>query len=168
MNARTDTSRNIDETCPYAEWAVAVVYEDRRSRDCAMKLLDALELRFRDELVFSCTWWKFRYLLDPDIGRVARHYAASAEIIIFVSGAPGLFPLPIMNWIESWTMARNRKPGALVPLFGSSNIPAQLYSTKHVYLRSVAERAGLDYLTQSLLPGAARIPSRANDKVRHQ
>jgi hypothetical protein len=57
----------------------------------------------------------------------------------------------VMNWIESWAAARGKPGGLLVPLIGSPNIPAQLYSTKHFYLRHVAERAKMDYLPAGAL-----------------
>lgn len=151
MTGRIDSINHATSLDPGTEWNVMIAYEDRRSRDRAMALLNLLEQRFANELTFSCTWWKFRYLADPDISMVARHYAIAADIMIFSSGAPGLFSLPVMNWIESWAAGRTKNSGVLVPLIGSPNIPPQLYSTKHFYLRSVADRARLDYLPQSVL-----------------
>lgn len=138
-------------TASLAECRVAVAYEGVYERDRVMRLLQTLGQRFTDELIFSCTWWKFRYLRDPDIALVARHYASAADIVIFATDAPGLFPLPVMNWIESWVAARGKTGGLLVPLIGSPNLPAQLYSTKLFYLRHVAERSKLDYLPASEL-----------------
>jgi hypothetical protein len=138
-------------TANLAECQIAVAYEGAFERDRVMRLLQTLGQRFTGELVFSCTWWKFRYLRDPDIALVARHYASAADIIIFATDSPGLFPLPVMNWIESWAAARGKPGGLLVPLIGSPNIPAQLYSTKHFYLRHVAERSKMDYLPANAL-----------------
>lgn len=127
------------------------VYEDREVRERAMKLYHHMVARFDEEISFSCTWWKFRYLLDPDIAMVGRHYASSADILVFATNSTGLFPLSVMNWIESWVEARRKGTGVLVPLIGSPNIPQKLYATKLFYLRQIAERAGLDYLPQSIL-----------------
>ena len=149
MGARSTALAGDPET-KLPEWQITVAYDDHSARDRAMNLVHSLQNRFKGELILSCTWWKFRYLLDPEIAMVARHYLVAAQIIVFATDAPGLFSLPVMNWIESWAAARNRTAGVLVPLMGSANIPSQLYSTKHFYLRNVAERAGLDYLHQRM------------------
>jgi hypothetical protein len=133
------------------EWQVAVAYEDSRARDRSMHLVHTLQESFGEEILFSCSWWKFRYLADPDIALVARHYASAADIVVFCTDSPGLFSLSVMNWIESWAAARRRAGGLLVPLIGSPNIPIQLYSTKHFYLRHVADRTRMDYLPHAEL-----------------
>ena len=134
-----------------SECRIIVAYEDNTTRERAMTLLGPLPTRFDQEIGFAVTWWKFRYLQDPDISLVARQYAASADIVVFASDLPGLFPLSIMNWIESWTEKRSKDGGVLVPLIGSPHIPAELYTTKLFYLKHIANRAGLDFLPQSLL-----------------
>lgn len=139
------------KTTVASECRIIVAYEDNSTRERAMTLLGHLTKRFDQEIGFEVTWWKFRYLQDPEISLVARQYAASADIVIFASDLPGLFPLSIMNWIESWTEKRSKDGGVLVPLIGSQHIPAELYSTKRFYLKHIADRAGLDYLPQSLV-----------------
>lgn len=146
----------IDKSTRYETWEasecrIIVTYDDDLTRERALMLIGHLEKRFHADIDFSCTWWKFRYLTDDDIAMVARHYAASADIVIFASDAPGLFPLSIMRWIDSWTERRSKDEGVMVPLIGSPHIPESLYSTKRFYLRRVADRAGLDYLPQSML-----------------
>lgn len=133
----------------HTEWQLAIAYDVPAARDRAMHLSQSLQKKFSGEITFSCTWWRFRYLEDPDIALVARHYATAADIIIFSTNAAGLFPLPVMNWIESWASARRKPHGLLVPLIGSPNIPAQVYSTKLFYLRHVADRANMEFLTQN-------------------
>lgn len=148
-----------------AEWAIAVVYDDPHTRGRAMRLVQTLQKNFEGDLAFSCTWWRFRYLEDPDIALVARHYACAADIVVFSTDAPGLFSLSIMNWIESWAAARRKPSGVLVPMLGSPNIPNQLFSTKHFYLRHVAARSGLDYLPPSLIdqpPVGLRPPAQTS------
>lgn len=142
--------REHEETAK-SECRIIAAYEDAPTRERAMTLIGHLKRTFQDEIDFACTWWKFRYLMDQDIAMIARHYATSADIVVFSSDAPGLFPLSIMNWIESWTHLRSKDGGVMVPLIGSPYIPQKLYSTKIFYLQRVAERAGLDYLPQSML-----------------
>ncbi len=151
MNDHLDQSKSPVSTEESAEWPVAIVYDDSHTRDRAMRLMQTLQARFARDLVFSCSWWRFRYLEDPDIALVARHYACAARIVVFSTDAPGLFSLPVMNWIESWAASRPRASGVLVPLLGSPHIPSQLFSTKHFYLRHVADRSGMDYLPATVL-----------------
>lgn len=131
------------------EWQLVIAYDTPEARNRAMRLSQSLERNFGDEMVISCTWWRFRYLEEPDIALVARHYATAADIIIFSTNATGLFPLPVMNWIEAWASARSKPHGLLVPLIGSPNIPAQVYSTKLFYLRHVADRSNMEFLAPS-------------------
>lgn len=161
------TQLEHDEATPAneeaAEWPIAVVYDDPLTRTRAMRLLQMLQERFAGDIAFSCTWWRFRYLEDPDIALVARHYACAADIVVFSTDSPDLFPTPVMNWIESWAAARRKRNGVLVPLLGSPNIPSQLFSTKHFYLRHVAARAGMDYLPPSVVdtaPASLLAPER--------
>lgn len=151
MNAHIDQNQPAVTTGETSEWPVAVVYDDPHSRSRAMRLTHMLEKRFADDITFCCTWWRFRYLEDPDIALVARHYACAADIVVFSTDSPGLFSLPVMNWIESWAAARRRTGGVVVPLLGSPNIPSQLFSTKHFYLRHVADRCGMDYLPPTVI-----------------
>jgi len=162
MGTWLNQSEASPATAATAEWQVAVAYEDPQTRGRAMHLVQRLQKRFAAELDFSTTWWRFRYLGDPDIALVARHYASAADIIIVSTDAPGLFPLPIMNWIESWTAARRKPGGVLVPLIGSPHIPSQLFSTKLFYLRHVADRAQMDFLPQSAIPAVLEDPSPDN------
>jgi len=151
------------ESWAATECRIIVVYEDDPTRERAMTLVGHLKRRFDEEIEFACTWWKFRYLASEDISMVARHYAASADIVIFSSDGPGLFPRAIMQWIETWTERRSKDGGALVPLIGSPYIPQSLYTTKRLYLQNIAHRAGLDYLPQSVfLPG---VPGDSNDDL---
>jgi hypothetical protein len=159
MNARLDQSKRTVTTGEPSEWPIAVVYDDSLTRNRAMQLVRMLQKRFAGDIAFSCTWWRFRYLNDPDIALVARHYACAADIVVFSTDSPGLFSLPVMNWIESWAAARRKSGGVLVPLLGSPNIPSQLFSTKHFYLRHVAERSGMDYLPPSVIASAESFPS---------
>jgi hypothetical protein len=126
-----------------------------------MRVLQSLGRRFAGEIIFSQTWWRFRYLEDPDVALVARHYASAADIVIFSSSAAGLFPLPIMNWIESWAAARRKPHGVLVPMIGSPNIPPQLYATRLFYLRHVADRAKMDFLSPTFLDQGSLHPPAA-------
>jgi len=158
MNARLDQSKRDFATGEPSEWPIAVVYDDPLTRDRAMHLVQMLQKRFAGDIAFSCTWWRFRYLNDPDIALVARHYACAADIVVFSTDSPGLFSLPAMNWIESWAAARRKSGGVVVPLLGSPNIPSQLFSTKHFYLRHVAERSGMDYLPPSFIGSVESLP----------
>jgi len=154
MNTQLETDETMLAGSERAEWPIAVVYDDPYTRNRAMRLVQVLQQHFEGDLAFSCSWWRFRYLEDPDIALVARHYACAADIVMFATDAPGLFSLPVMNWIESWAAARRKPTGVVVPMLGSPNIPSQLFSTKHFYLRHVAARAGMDYLPPSLIASA--------------
>jgi hypothetical protein len=59
-----------------------------------------------------------------------------------------------MTWVESWLQRRGDREGALMDLAESGAEK----SPKHIYLRSVAHRGGMDYLTEMPCSTVESIP----------
>jgi hypothetical protein len=125
-----------------------VIYEDVATRDAAVRLCDALAQKFRSDLEFDITWWRFKYLSEPEIGRQAAQAATEADFIVVSVHSTEDLPLEVKAWFERWLSNRRVSEGALVVL----QTPVEAASAvvdSDPYLRLVALRANLDYLPLS-------------------
>ena len=124
-----------------AKWSVAVIYEDTGAQDAAVAFCDELVKRFWAEHSFEVTWWPFARLEESQIAADAKRKAAEAHLVVFATGKP--IPLHILHWTEQWIAERNQLEGALVGL-PCGDASAEL----HCFLRRLAHRAGMDFLTR--------------------
>ena len=130
-----------------ATWSVIAVYEDVVAREIAMSFCDHLVQRFWANFGFEVNWWPFNLLDNPRSATEAGEKALSADLIIIATHRDGELPQTIQDWIEGWVTRRGDREGALVGLLdpvASFDVPV----AKDVYLRHIAHRAGMDYLTQ--------------------
>jgi hypothetical protein len=73
--------------------------------------------------------------------------AAQADLIVFCAAPDGDFPLHIKGWVETWLRHRGDREGMLIGLMGPSEEALGGEGHKHHYLRNVAHRGAMDYLT---------------------
>lgn len=135
-------------------WSVTVVYEDTPTRESAVQFCDALVKRFWAENEFSIDWWQFSELEDNVNAQQAEAKGAEADLIIFAAQPDTGLPEGVAAWLESWIGRRGEREGAMIALNDpgtASGVP-----DKFCYLRGVAHRAGMDYLTQ--MPNELRVP----------
>jgi hypothetical protein len=130
-----------------ANWSVAVVYEDAGMREGAVTFCDHLVARFWTECELDVGWWSFAHLQEPGSAKEAQQKAAKADMIVFATCAEGEIPLEVRAWVEAWLGRRGEREGALVGLLGRGVNQVGEMAGKHVYLRNVAHRGGMDYLT---------------------
>ena len=124
--------------------SIVVIYEDAATRDRAVHLCNALAHRFSEELDFEFTWWRFKFLSEPEIARQAARAALEADLIVVSVHHEADLPLEVKAWFERWLSDQQPTEGALVVLHAPQEpvVPDQ-------YLRLVALRANLDYLPLS-------------------
>jgi hypothetical protein len=128
-----------------ATWYVTAFYEDAETRESAMAFCDILVKRFWSHFEFDVSWWSFASLQDPGSAGEAARKAAGADFVIFSMRAASEAPLGVQEWVEAWLHQRGSREGALVGLAGSAN---PCVEKAQLYLRQVAHRAGMDYLTE--------------------
>lgn len=128
--------------------AVAVIYEDSAARNEAIQLCARLMRAFEQELEFDFTWWRFKFLLDPEIAQLAAAAAAGADLILVAVHRAESFPLEVESWFERWPAQRKLSEGALVLIHSAGGNESQT-GLSDAYLRLVAQRARLDYLPPS-------------------
>jgi hypothetical protein len=126
---------------------VVVGYDEQPSRDAALRLCHHLENNFKDDLDFAFTWWKFKYLLEPELARQASESAARADLIIISTHYDQELSPDIKNWIEEWLPRRKNPEGALTALTREARHPELWVSPLGLYLSSVGRRAQLDFIS---------------------
>src|SRR5205823_5223636 len=103
------------------------------------------------------TWWGFKYLTDGEIAREAGQAVAQSDLILVSVHGAADFPFEVVGWFDSWLPKRGPAAGALVLLQTSAEIKEPL-SSQDRYLRSLAQRSNLDYLSLSD-PASAAVSS---------
>jgi hypothetical protein len=124
-----------------------VVYEDQPTRDRALGLCDDLIRKFWSDLDVEFSWWRFDYLGDADLASQAADAAIKADLVIFSAHSAKELPLPVRSWIDLWVNRTMNRPNALVALIGVSDDQFKGLTPIHVYLREIAQQAGMDYLS---------------------
>jgi len=127
--------------------SVVVTYEDTTTRDRAISICDHLVHKLWEDCEFEFSWWRFDYLRDPEIAVAAVAAANGADLIIFSAHAVQELPRAVKAWIETWLVKRENRESALVALIGTAPELMQGVSPTHIYLRDVAHRAKMDFLT---------------------
>lgn len=131
-----------------ATWTVAVVYESAETREAGVAFCDCLVQRFWHRLGFAVSWWPFSQLTDSETSSEALEKAINADLLVFTTSAHTELPGNIRDWIEHWLLLRGEREGALVGLPVAGDVEPAAPAQLHLYLREVAHRAGMDYLTE--------------------
>src|SRR5205823_4316824 len=103
--------------------------------------------RFWTRAGFEVSWWSFSLLDDAAQAKIAVERAVEADLIIFASVPEGEMPAKVRGWIENWLRQRGETEGILVGLMDLGAGLAGRAAEKYAYLRNVAHRGGMDYLT---------------------
>lgn len=132
--------------------AVVVAYEDRVTRDRMIRIHDRVKASLQEKVEFRFNWWRFDHLKDSELFAEAVRSAVAADLIVFSAHAGGQFPRHITAWINAWAKQRDCRPGALGALIGLKNDAQSGITPRHFYLRQLAERTGMDFLSQAAIP----------------
>jgi hypothetical protein len=130
------------------DWSVMVVYEDPESREAAVRFCDGLIEKFWDRYGFYLSWWSFASLIELSSAEVHLEKALEADLIVVAANPEGDLPAPVQTWFETWIGRRVDREGAIVALNDPGPGTEQARASKFIYLRNVAHRARMDYLTQ--------------------
>jgi hypothetical protein len=142
--------------------SITVVYQDTPARERAIWLCHHLVREFWAEIDFRFSWWRFKYLAEPEIAGAAADAARESDMIIVSARVADALPSEVSDWFESWTASRESRDAALVVLTDSKSEAEISRSPSASYLQDVANRAGVDYLLPLRYPAAFR----AQDQVR--
>jgi hypothetical protein len=88
----------------------------------------------------------------------AARRAVEADLVVFALEPGGDLPHSTKLWIDSWLGKRSEHEGAIIGLTESTG-PGDMASLKEIYLRHVAHRAGMDYLSHASPTAPRAIPN---------
>lgn len=136
-------------------WNVTVLYEDTDIRQRAMDVSDLLMRRFWSDIEFDFNWWRFSFLDDPMLARQASRHLSDSNVLILSLRRKNELSANLKRWLEQSLDARGVREGAFIALFDEAGTPPPTGSHQDLYLRSLAQRSGMDYLTEApdVLPG---------------
>ena len=146
------------EEKPRETRCVSIVYESPAIRGHAAHFCEKVAEECDITAEFELSWWSFDMLKHSVVAGDAALKAARADLIIFALDARGDLPHEVKLWIENWLGKRGEREGALVGLLQREGGPADIASFREIYLRHVARRAGMDYLSHSAPTVARAIP----------
>ena len=155
MNTTTESKTRTRE--PEELWSVVVLYEDAATRQRAMKVCDHLVQQFWAEVEFKFHWWRTDFLEDDTMAATAAADAGNADFIVVSSSAERELSPFVKNWFETWIAQRQGREGAFVDLTETGAVSAAHVQHNKIFLRNVAHRAAMDYLT--------KVPSVINGKL---
>jgi hypothetical protein len=127
---------------------VMVIYEDSRSRKEALQFCDQLMARFWSRAQFEIFWFSFTDLQDETAFQSALSNMVKAGLIMFAMVPEGRIPAPVREHLEMWLKQRGEREGTIIGVQDPGGLSEARMSDKYLYLRDLAHRAGMDYLTQ--------------------
>jgi hypothetical protein len=130
-------------------WSVAVLYEDSEVRQRALRVGDHLMRQFWSEIEFDFNWWRFSFLEDLTLAQQAGRHLADADVVILALRREGELPANLKRWLEEFLAARGVREGAFIALFDEEGSPPPTGCRRDLYLRSLAQRSGMDYLREA-------------------
>jgi hypothetical protein len=142
MTRKTNESQGAGTPDP-----VIVVYEDVHCQTEAVKFCDALVRRFWPTHGIDVRWCSFSMLQEPAAAADSAEQASRAPFILFAMQPQGELPIDVALWIQKWSSKRKEREGVLIGLLDPGAAEGRI-DEKHLYLRNMAHRAGLDYVTK--------------------
>ena len=156
MNTTTEPKSMTRE--PEELWSVLVLYDDAPTRQRAMKVCDHLVHQFWSDVEFKFHWWRTDFLEDDAMAATAATDAANADfVVVSCSSERELSPF-VRNWFEAWIAQREGREGAFVDLTETDTASAAHGQHKKNFLRNVARRAAMDYLTKVPASITGKLP----------
>jgi hypothetical protein len=127
---------------------VLVLYENPAAREQATRFSEELTKQSGAAAEIDIRCFSFDSLSVPAKSAEAIKSGWDAKVIIFAVTSAGDLPHDVKTWTENWLGKRGEREGALVGLvLGDATNPWEAASLTEVYLRHVANRAGMDYLS---------------------
>ncbi len=135
---------------PRPSCSVAIVYEDEATRARAMALCDRLVSQFWSEIEFQFQWFEFGQLADQASAHAAVNAAAVADVMVLATRVETQVPTHVELWLEHWVRQRPNREGVMIALVGLADEPLAKKIAKQHWLRGLARRARVDFLSDAV------------------
>jgi hypothetical protein len=147
------SAANINQTFDLGDrptFYVVIIYQDISAGRRAKHFYDRVVQALTDEYNFSLEVWNFQVLALPEIGNSVAQATAQADCVILSMHGQAQLSVQIRHWIERWSgLIADYKP-ALVALLAQPETRRGTVPSALDYLRSVADRAGIDLFTHTV------------------
>jgi len=121
--------------------SVVILYESLDSREQAAGVSE----KFAG---LNVNWYAFEDLNVSPAKEEAAEAAAEADVLAVAVGSAGDLPPTVKLWMESWLRRRGQREGLLVGLLSDERAQVRgVAGLKEMYLRHLAHRAGMNFLT---------------------
>lgn len=137
--------------------SVVLVYENAAARERIEGVYAHLLGKLSKDFEFGCTWCSFYDFKDARNTAEFTAAAVDADLIVFSSHAEIEPPLPLRDWVEGWVHSKKAQDAVLAALLFQNQDSEDGPQSLHSYLREVAQRGGMDFLSQVVVgPNAMR------------
>jgi len=145
------TARGAFDPDDKPKFSGVMIYEDGFTGRRGKLFYEKLVRELGSECDFSLEIWNFEVLAVPEIGDLAARAAAQAALVILSFHGRAELPPEIRGWIERWPELITYNDPALVALLDGPKARRGASSTL-AYLRSVADRNGIDFFMHTTFP----------------
>lgn len=153
-----ETKNKHAQPQPKNSWSVVAIYQDEQTRARAVAVCDQLVGRFWAQIEFQFQWVEFDKLTAPVVSGDAATASAGADIVVCAVRAEEQIPPHVATWFDEFVRLRARREGAFIALVGWEGDPLDKRLPRLCWLREVARRAGMDFLSEAAPTGSWAIP----------
>jgi len=123
-----------------------LAYEDADAANRTLELLYriAADIEGPPQRLLVCAMWKFDFLADPNLSKLAAHEVQRADVILIAGHARPALPAPLKRWIDTWVWTKTGRPMALAACLDGA--PHGGADGSLVQLREAARLAGIDFI----------------------
>jgi len=127
---------------------VVATYEDELTRKAALRFLDSLVAEFWSRCDFVVEWFSFDSVGGAELNQDTVQKAVDADLIVFAAHPEGELPAGVVRWMQAWCDQRKDREGSVIGLLDPAK-EGSAQANRYTWLRSMAHKAGMDYLTQA-------------------
>ena len=135
-------------------FTVLIIYEEVTTGQRAMRMMRDLLRESGAHSDFEPSLWKLDLLVVPKFRELAAREAATADMVVVSAHDRDTLPVAIQTWAEAWPSRIPANRGALVALLELTEDQTEARPETVLFLRKVAEQAGMDFFVQLFRPPA--------------
>lgn len=142
-----------------------ILYDDNVIALKAKAMLDRAAWRADEALLWNVKPWRSELLWWPPTAAAALDDARTAQLVVLAVRDPAAPPFWLLDWLEQWALERFVPEAALAVFDGrhGDSLSAQPART----LAQFAERHGLCFIVDEVLPGQEELTMFLNEPHRH-
>jgi len=129
--------------------SAVILYEDAEARERAHEFCHRMEEQRGPQENLAVHWFSFEQLQRSDDAVRAFVKVVDADFVVFAAAADGELPRAIRFWLESSLRKRRAREGVMIGLIPRERGVGATSGSREIYLRQIAHRAGMDYLSKN-------------------